>query len=65
MIKKILFTALVIAVVYLVVRWRQQKTAAMLENQRQETPQRVWMYYLAGSVLTLMIIGMLYWSVIP
>lgn len=59
MLKKILFTALVILLVYLVVRWRQKK---MPEVATQASPQKSnSIYYLAGSVVTLMVISAFFW----
>ncbi len=65
MLKKILFTAVVIFLVIFIARWRQKKSAqvaAQSQPVRQDKGnQNVAIYYLAGSVITLMAVAVLYW----
>jgi hypothetical protein len=61
MLKKILFTALVIFLVYLVVRWRQKKSVQVALNQPQQKTSFA-IYYLAGSVVTVMIASIMAWA---
>lgn len=68
MLKKILFTAVVIFLVIFIARWRQKK-AAQVAARSQSVPQEkgnsnVAIYYLAGSVITLMVIAVIYWFVL-
>jgi len=64
MIKKILLTLLVIITAWVFIRWRQRKTAEVARHQPPPQPQtgkRVGIYYLAGSVLTLMLVSVVLW----
>jgi len=70
MLKKILFTAVVIFLVLFIARWRQKKAAQVAASSpseqslpREKGGSKVVIYYLAGSVITLMAIGMIYWFV--
>ena len=60
MLKKIIFTALVILLVYLVVRWRQVKTQEIAANPAPSKPVNPSIYYLAGAVFTLMIVAFIF-----
>ena len=60
MLKKILFTALVILLVYLVVKWRQKKMQ-QIAAQPVSTESNKSVYYLAGSVITLMVLSVFVW----
>jgi hypothetical protein len=61
MLKKIVFTALVILLVYLVVRWRQKRAqqVAAVGQSTQKKAQSI--YFLAGSVVTLMAVSIIFW----
>ncbi len=62
MIKKILLTLAVIAAAYFFVRWRQRKTLEVARHEaNQPVPAKTGIYYLAGSLVTLMIIGFAAW----
>lgn len=65
MLKKIIFTALVIFLVLFIARWRQKKAAevaANVQSQGRDSANRnVAIYYLAGSVITLMVLAVVYW----
>ena len=60
MLKKILLTALVILGAYLFIRWRQKKVP-LVAHQAQPEKQNTTVYYLAGSVITLMIVSAVLW----
>ncbi len=60
MLKKILLTALVIFGAYLFIRWRQKK-APMVAAEVQPSKQNNAVYYLAGAVITLMIVSAVLW----
>jgi hypothetical protein len=63
MIKKILLTLTVIAIAYLLIRWKQRKTAEIARNQASNTvpAPKTGIYYLAGSLVTLMVISVAAW----
>ncbi len=64
MIKKILLTALVIFLAWLFLRWRQKKTAEVARTEaviEVDTKPKTGIYYLAGSVITLMIVSIFLW----
>jgi len=63
MLKKIIFTALVIFLVLFIARWRQKKSAQIAAQPRQPVAEKqgVAIYYLAGSVVTLMAVAAIYW----
>ena len=68
MLKKILFTAVVIFLVIFIARWRQKK-AAQVAAQSASVPQdkgspNVVIYYLAGGIITLMAVALIYWFVL-
>ncbi|NNJ90101.1 MAG: hypothetical protein HKP55_00380 [Gammaproteobacteria bacterium] len=68
MLKKILFTAAVIFLVLFIARWRQKK-AAQVAAQSASVPQdkgspNVVIYYLAGAVITLMAVAVVYWFIL-
>ena len=60
MLKKILLTAVVILGAYLFIRWRQKK-APMVAVEAQPEKQNTAVYYLAGSVITLMVVSAVLW----
>jgi len=68
MLKKILFTAVVIFLVIYIARWRQKKAAEVAARSRLEPQAKgssnVVIYYLAGSVITLMALAAIYWFVL-
>ena len=61
MLKKIIFTFLVILLIYLVVRWRQKKAVEVAVAKPQAQNTNTSIYYLAGAVITLMIVSVLFW----
>jgi len=68
MLKKILFTAAVIFLVLFIARWRQKK-AAQVAAQSKSVPRdkgspNVVIYYLAGAVISLMAVAVVYWFVL-
>ena len=60
MLKKILLKALVIFGAYLFIRWRQKK-APMVAAEVQPSKHNNAVYYLAGAVITLMIVSAVLW----
>lgn len=62
MLKKIIFTLLVVLFMFLLVRWRQKKAAEVAVVRQTETePKNTSVYYLAGAVITLMIVSAMFW----
>ena len=62
MLKKIIFTLLVVLFVFLLVRWRQRKAAEIaVVRQTAPEPKNTSVYYLAGAVITLMVVSVLFW----
>jgi len=68
MLKKILFTAAVIFLVLFITRWRQKKAAQVAAQSksvsRDKGSPNIVIYYLAGSVITLMTVAVVYWFVL-
>ena len=60
MLKKILLTALVILGAYLFIRWRQKREPVVV-TETQPEKQGTAVYYLAGAVITLMIVSAVIW----
>lgn len=65
MLKKIVFTLLVILLVFLVVRWRQKKATQVQAAGEVDAQGSPAIYYLAGAVITLGLVGLMLWLVIP
>jgi len=61
MLKKILLTALVIFLAYLFIRWRQKRTLEVSANEQLLKKQNVAIYYLAGSLITVMLASIIAW----
>jgi len=62
MLKKIIFTLLVVLLMFLLVRWRHKKAAEIaVARQPASEAKNTSVYYLAGAVITLMIVSVLFW----
>jgi len=61
MFKKILLTAVVIFLMFLLVRWKQRKAQQMASNPKPEQKQNVTIYYMAGGLISLMACSIAFW----
>ena len=61
MFKKILLTALVIFLMFLLVRWKQRKVQKVAATTEPEQKQNVAIYYIAGGLISLMASSFAFW----